>query len=340
MPKLNDLTGHRYGRLKVLERESNDDKGRTCWLCLCDCGNEIIVPANYLRSGHTKSCGCLRKETARNNTHVNMIGFKIGRLTVSKEVVSENGHAMWECLCECGNITIAEGYALRSSLKQSCGCLIRDANIKRNYVHGMARTRLYTTWIGIRDRCKNVSSDSYKNYGGRGITIDKEWDLDFLSFYNWAINNGYDDSLTIERIDVNKGYCPSNCMWIPRSKQNRNKTNTIYVTYMGERMPLVDACEKSGTDYNLAVQRYFNGWEDDALFKEPGYRYFRIKKDTALIIEYNGENRYLSDVCREIGFDYKIAKRRMRNAWPKDFLFKPKGFSYKKYLNQQEANAS
>ena len=161
--KASDLTGKRFGRLIVIERAENyispQGQARKRWLCKCDCGNDVIVPASALINGESKSCGCLQKEIAKN--------------------------------------TFTQ--------------------------HGKWGSRLHRIWASMKTRCYNRKSRSYKWYGGRGITICDEWMNSFQAFYDWAMANGYRDDLSIDRIDVNGNYEPSNCRWITIIEQQKNK---------------------------------------------------------------------------------------------------------------------
>lgn len=183
---------------------------------------------------------------------INLIGQKFGRLTVIEKVGTRKKPCgktimIWKCKCDCGNITEANTSALRSGEKSSCGCLRKERKPKsgkktndnqirniKNYdtgeylqaicsEHGLSRSRLYNIWQAMKTRCYNKNHKFYKDYGGRGIKICKEWQHDFMSFREWAVNNGYKDSLTIDRIDVNGNYEPSNCRWVTMSVQNKNK---------------------------------------------------------------------------------------------------------------------
>lgn len=100
---------------------------------------------------------------------------------------------------------------------------------KNAYKHGFNKKRVAATWNGMKARCYNKNSKAYPTYGGRGITICDEWLSDNTTFFNWAMSNGYADNLTIERDDVNKGYCPSNCRWIPKEEQGRNTRSALGV---------------------------------------------------------------------------------------------------------------
>lgn len=182
---------------------------------------------------------------------IDLIGQKFGRLTVIEKIGARKKPCgktimIWKCKCDCGNITEASTNALRSGEKISCGCFRKDREIKRTRTsdsqirnvkdygtgefmqiicteHGLSRTRLYNIWQAMKTRCYNKNHKFYKDYGGRGVKICDEWQHDFMSFRKWAINNGYKDGLTIDRIDVNGNYEPSNCRWATMSVQNKNK---------------------------------------------------------------------------------------------------------------------
>lgn len=121
--------------------------------------------------------------------------------------------------------------------------------------HGKRHTRLYMTYYRLKQKCYNSNNKDYPNYGGRGITICDEWLNDFMSFYDWAINNNYRDDLTIDRIDVNGNYDPSNCRWVDTKTQNRNKRTNLQYTINGETHCLGEWCEILNLDYMKVYQR-------------------------------------------------------------------------------------
>ena len=150
---------------------------------------------------------------------------KFGKLTALVRVENNShGKAMWSCLCDCGNYSIVNTSDLTRGKTTSCGC-----NRSR---HGMSKTRFHSIWTSMRDRCNNPNCEFYYCYGGRGIGYDKSWDV-FENFYN-DMYSCYEEGLSIERIDVNKGYCKENCKWIPIKLQARNtrkrKVNTSGIT--------------------------------------------------------------------------------------------------------------
>lgn len=152
---------------------------------------------------------------------------KFGRLTVIKYYGSnKNSRALWLCKCDCGNEKVVIGNSLLCKLTFSCGCYNKEAASKRRIKHSMSYSKLYKVWQGMKTRCYNPKFMYYCNYGGRGITICDEWLNDFKAFYDWAINNGYKEGLTIDRINNDGNYEPSNCRWITRAEQNRNQRKT------------------------------------------------------------------------------------------------------------------
>lgn len=158
-------------------------------------------------------------------------GQRFGKLVVIEFKEIKKHRAMWLCKCDCGNTkTIYSDCLLRGDTK-SCGCIhqkqLIERNKKQNFnrhkIHGLSKTKLYKRWKRIKSRCYNINSKDYKYYGGCGIKMCDEWKKNYLSFYNWAINNGYKEELTIDRINVNGNYEPSNCRWVTWKEQANNK---------------------------------------------------------------------------------------------------------------------
>lgn len=174
--------------------------------------------------------------------HVDFTGMRFGRLTVIGK--SNSGKIRWKCLCDCGNER--ELIPSRLFVVKSCGCLSDEH--KRNFgkcnkTHGMTKTRLYHIWSGVKDRCKNSNANAYSEYGGRGIKICEEWENDFLEFEKWALGNGYNEKLSLDRINTNGDYEPSNCRWATPKQQARNTRRTIYMDYKGSKIPVAEFCE-------------------------------------------------------------------------------------------------
>ena len=123
----------------------------------------------------------------------------------------------------CGTKFKARVYDINRGYIKSCGCYNIKIIRERNTKHGFGYTRLYGIWASIKDRTLNINTKVFNDYGGRGVTICDEWKNDFMSFYNWAMSNGYSDELSIDRIDNDGNYCPENCRWTTSIIQNRNK---------------------------------------------------------------------------------------------------------------------
>lgn len=149
---------------------------------------------------------------------------KYGKLTVIEKSGKQGRETTWLCRCECGNTTIVTGGNLRAGRTQSCGCIRNEKSKERLKTHGLTKTRLYRIWKNMKTRCYNPKIPTFKYWGGKGITICDEWRNSFEAFYQWSINNGYSDLLTIDRINGNKGYEPSNCRWADIYTQNRNRS--------------------------------------------------------------------------------------------------------------------
>lgn len=127
--------------------------------------------------------------------------------------------------------------------------------------HRKSNTKLYKVYHHIKDRCYNKNDKRYKDYGERGIYMCSEWLDDFMNFYNWSMNNGYNDNLTIDRIDNNKGYSPNNCRWVDRKTQQQNRRNCIYYTINGETHCLKEWCEILNLNYSTVQVRVYRGWD-------------------------------------------------------------------------------
>lgn len=126
---------------------------------------------------------------------------------------------------------------------------------KYGVTHGFSKTHLYKIWINMRSRCYCKSATRYERYGERGITVCEEWKNDFLAFRKWAYENGYEDGLSIERIDINSNYCPENCKWILKPEQSKNTSRTHWVTHNGETKCVEDWCKELGLKSNTILNR-------------------------------------------------------------------------------------
>ncbi len=166
----------------------------------------------------------------------------------------ENGKgdkSRWRCICDCGTETTVSGTNLKTGAVKSCGCL---RHMKHD-THHLSNTRLYRIWNEMKKRCYLKNHHAYSYYGARGITVCDEWKDNFEAFYTWAISNGYSKNLTIDRIDNNGSYSPTNCRWATRKEQVNNRRSCVLITYNGETKNLMQWCELLNLPYKLIHQR-------------------------------------------------------------------------------------
>lgn len=194
-----------------------------------------------------------------------LVGRRFGRLlVVSRHGTDENRSATWLCKCDCGETVVKRTSSLNAGYARSCGCLHNELSaartIERNITHGASHTRLYRIWADMKKRCNNSSHWAFAYYGGKGIKVCSEWG-DFVPFQKWAIENGYSDALTIDRIDNDGDYSPDNCCWSTRKEQANNKTSNVRYDLDGENYTIAQLSEKSGIPYQTLYARIRNrGW--------------------------------------------------------------------------------
>lgn len=163
-----------------------------------------------------------------------IVDRKFGRLTVIEFSHSnKNRIQYYRCKCDCGNETITRKSNLLNGTTKSCGCLQKEITLKIHFRHGLSHSRLYRIWKNMKQRCYNSKASRFEHYGGRGIKVCNEWHDDFMNFYNWAMENGYNDDLSIDRIDANGNYEPNNCRWISNKEQQNNKIKNRLIEYNG-----------------------------------------------------------------------------------------------------------
>lgn len=191
-------------------------------------------------------------------------GQRFGSLVVIEKVEKRNNkdrHAHWKCLCDCGNYAVITSARLRSGQK-TCGC----SN------NGKSTTRLYRIWNGMKKRCYTPNEGAYKYYGARGISVCDEWKNNFFAFKEWAIKTGYNDGLTIDRIDVNGNYSPSNCRWATRKEQANNTRRNRILTFNGKSMNIAEWSKETGIKQNTILYRIKRNWSVERALTEGATR--------------------------------------------------------------------
>jgi hypothetical protein len=172
---------------------------------------------------------------------------------------NKDRHKIWHCICDCGNELDVSIDELVSENTKSCGCLRLDAIKEKCTIHGESGSRLYCIWSGMKNRCYSERNKHYKNYGGRGIKVCDEWKESYENFHIWAIQNNYHYSLTIDRIDNNGNYEPSNCRWSTMKEQNNNRRSNVYFVYNGKKQTLTQWCEELKLNYGVVNSKINRG---------------------------------------------------------------------------------
>lgn len=205
---------------------------------------------------------------------IDLTGQKFGRLTVIKRTdeIATNKSAKWHCVCDCGNECIKSSTSLRKFPKSSCGCWKAEITSKLFKKYDIKNRKLYEIWKGIKARCFNINSKDYHNYGGRGITLCDEW-LDYNVFQKWAIEHGYIEGLTIERIDVNGNYCAGNCCWIENKLQAQNTRKVRRFIYKDKVYTIRQLSDMFNVNNRTLVNRLtVLNWDVERAITEPAIK--------------------------------------------------------------------
>lgn len=212
---------------------------------------------------------------------INLVGRRFGMLEVEEYYgfttsKSDSRTIYYICKCDCGNRICVSGNSLTTENTKSCGCYRKAFTSTQFKTHGFRKSRIYKIYHGMKKRCYNVNCKSYSRYGGRGIYICDEWlngENGFITFYNWSIENGYDDTLSIDRIDNDGPYSPENCRWTTIDFQAKNTSKNVYITYCSYTLPLSVWSVIAEIPYKILYGRLFtNGWSVyDSLTIPTGY---------------------------------------------------------------------
>ncbi|MGN5653475.1 hypothetical protein [Bacillus sp. Brlt_9] len=191
----------------------------------------------------------------------------------------------------CGNVK--EFRKDHSKTYKSCGCLRLKKSVENlnKKTHGMSKDRMYKRWNSIKQRCFNPKHPNYHHYGGRGIVMCETWKEDFEKFYNWSLENGFEEDLTLDRIDNNGIYEPNNCRWVTMEEQSNNKRDNIIVEYEGAEMTLKQAANNMAVNYKALEARYRRGYRGKELFQE-------LKEHTAGSL--NGNSKLKEEQVKQI----------------------------------------
>ena len=257
-------------------------------------------------------------------------GVKYGRLT-ALNIVEGRKPIYWLCKCDCGNYDEVRASNLQSGAVRSCGCLNDEVITK----HGQAHSRLYKVFNSLKQRCLNPNDKGYKNYGGRGITVCNEWlnkEKGFMNFYNWAMENGYDENAkfqecTIDRIDVNGNYEPSNCRWATNKEQALNKTDSRKFKHNGKYQTLKEWSEELKISYKVLQSHTHKGESIEKIVKGIDERKKDRENKKVILInkdnnEFFGEFLNVFEACKKLGLKrtqmssaYKAVKGKRNHSY-------------------------
>lgn len=287
-----DLVGKRFGHLTVTSlNEKRAKNGMLRWNCVCDCGNTVVAQGSNLKSGKAWHCGC--QKSKHSNNFIDLTGQRFGMLEVIAEGDKVEYSTEWICKCDCGRIVKKLSCVLRRGKVTDCGCIKEAKKAKREAEkeerekagrareqerlrkqrerqrllenkppidkHGMSKTRLYREWRSMMARCK-PQYHCHNVYYDKGITVCDEW-MVFSVFKDWALANGYNDTLTLDRIDGNGNYEPSNCRWADWKVQQNNKCNNVNITIDGVTKTMKQWSEVYNIPYGTVKGRKKAGWD-------------------------------------------------------------------------------
>ena len=204
---------------------------------------------------------------------IELTGAKIGRWTVIERAGTDKwGSVLWKCICECGNEKLVRGVELKKGTSQSCGCLNQEQITK----HGMYKSRPYKIWQGMKTRCTNSKQPNHERYGKRGITYNPRWES-FENFWE-DMGESYQDGLTIDRKNNQKGYSKDNCRWVTPHEQNKNMRSNVYLNHKGKKSTVEEISEQTGLLSTTIYNRRQRGWTDDKIINTSIIKKFANKK--------------------------------------------------------------
>lgn len=277
-----DLTGKTFGQWTVIaiakKGQNETGKYELKWKCRCECGRTGEVDHWNLTANRTSGCKrCAmesqlqkRRSLAENPSELShLIGATFHRLTIAEIAeIKLSGCYIAICRCECGSVVKVHQIDLEEGRRKSCGCL-RDSLLgDSRRTHGQCATRDYRIWRAMIQRCTNPNNPSFESYGGRGITICDQWRTSFETF---IADMGASPSVfhSLDRIDVNRNYEPSNCRWATRKEQGRNKSTSKMIEYCGQTKCLAEWCEEFDLPYNTIAERIKRGWNSVRALETP-----------------------------------------------------------------------
>lgn len=244
--------------------------------------------------------------------YLDLTGLKFNGLFVVKKhhQKTKRGKIMWECLCDCGKIAFRVSDQLKSGKVKSCGCQQTKACVAAATKHGLSRHPLWGVWSGIKQRCYYKKGDSYRNYGAMGVRMCKEWKENFLSFYTWAMQNGWERGLFVDKDIKGNGklYSPKMCCIVTRAENNDHKRTVRRFLYNGKKVSIKELSLITGIKHDLLYARLVTA---NLPIKQA-----LMGKKTPVVIEYNGEAKFISEWAEDVGLStHTIRNRIFESGW-------------------------
>jgi len=286
--------GQRFGSLEVLAVTGG--RGAT-FLCSCDCGDKITVIKSNLLRGKVKTCGCL------SGKKLLKVGEKFGKLTITAHHISQGHRRMWPCKCECGNTAMVSTKALRNGHTKSCGCLVLTQE-------GKSKSKMYSTWRGIKRRTRDPKYAGYAHYGAKGIQMCDRWFNSFAAFCE-DMGTKPTEQHSIDRINGDGNYEPGNCRWATAETQNQNRREyNTRLTFNGKTQTIAEWSRELGIGQTTITQRLYSyGYSVERALGEP------VKKRNNIGITFQDRTQSLRAWEKECGLGRGVLKARINAGW-------------------------
>lgn len=237
---------------------------------------------------------------------IDLTGKRFGRYAVVDRHVAH----LWNCVCDCGAKRVVNGSSLRLGFSLSCGCLRREVFNKTlagsRATHGMSHHPEYRVWASMRDRCNNPNTANYPQYGGRGVKVCDRWN-DYSLFI--ADMGRRPAGHSLDRIDNNGNYEPTNCRWATRQEQNRNTRRNKTLAHNGDVRCIAEWADKTGIHEAIIRQRLALGWDVDRALTEP------VKSLARRFLTHDGKTQSISAWCNELGLPFATTRNRIHLGW-------------------------
>lgn len=261
----------------------------------------------------------------------NIIGNQYNRLTVIRYFgQGKNNEILWECLCNCGNVTTSTAYRLKSGKKKSCGCFYREERGKPNITHGKSKKGgAYNSWCGMKQRCYYKKNISYHNYGGRGIKVCDRW-IGEDGFKNFLEDMGERPSNkhSLDRYpNVNGDYCKQNCRWASREQQAKGMRSNVIIEYKNEKYILVELAKKFNINSTTLKRHFKNKTIEQALDYCVSFTKKRVNR-----IEYNGDIKSVKALTQMIGIHSSTFRKHLKTKTIQDIM---ENYKFRKNVKQR-----